>query len=134
MFGFIFKIFVWWKDVMFGMLLIILLCGGKLVGKDEFGNKYYEEKGVIGLDGNKCCWVIYNGYVDVFCVLFDWYGWMYYIFEYLLIEVLFKCQIWEKDYYFNLIGMVYVYCLLGLFVCVEDCQVVFGDYEVWKLE
>ena len=50
------QIFTWWNQQTFGTRLQIFF-SGKLVGKDENGNKYYESK-----SGRR--WVIYNGEVE----------------------------------------------------------------------
>ena len=46
------KIFVWWNQDTFGTRIQTIF-SGKLVGKDNFGNKYYENK-----KGKR--WVIYS--------------------------------------------------------------------------
>ncbi|MBO6730899.1 MAG: NADH:ubiquinone oxidoreductase subunit NDUFA12 [Maricaulis sp.] len=134
MLGFISKIFVWWKDATPGTLLTISSRGGKLVGKDEFGNKYYEEKGVTGPDGNKRRWVIYNGYADASRVPSDWHGWMHHTFEHPPTEAPLKRQTWEKDHHPNLTGTVHAYRPSGSLARAEDRQAASGDYEAWKPE
>ena len=50
------QIFTWWNSQTFGTFLYTIFFG-KLVGKDEFGNKYYKNK-----KGKR--WVIYKGEVN----------------------------------------------------------------------
>ena len=50
------QIFVWWNQQTLGTRIQTILFG-KFVGKDSFGNKYYENK-------NDKRWVIYNGEID----------------------------------------------------------------------
>ena len=50
------KIFTWWNRDTFGTRLKTIFFG-KLVGTDEFGNKYYESK-----NGKR--WVIYSNTID----------------------------------------------------------------------
>ena len=50
------KIFIWWNQDTFGTRLKTIFFG-KFVGKDEFGNKYYQSK-----NGKR--WVIYSGEID----------------------------------------------------------------------
>ena len=50
-------IFSWWNSQTLGTLIHTLIFGN-IVGKDQFGNKYYQNKN----DSKR--WVIYNGPVD----------------------------------------------------------------------
>ena len=50
------QIFVWWNQQTLGTRIQTILFG-KFVGKDSFGNKYYQNK-----SGKR--WVIYNGEID----------------------------------------------------------------------
>ena len=50
------QIFVWWNQQTLGTRIQTILFG-KFVGKDSFGNKYYENK-----SGKR--WVIYKGEID----------------------------------------------------------------------
>ena len=44
---------------------------GKLIGKDSFGNKYYESK-----SGKR--WVIYKDEVDASKIPIEWYSWIHF--------------------------------------------------------
>ena len=50
------QIFTWWNSQTLGTFLYTIFFG-KLVGRDEFGNKYYQNK-----KGRR--WVIYNGEIN----------------------------------------------------------------------
>ena len=50
------KIFTWWNQDTFGTRIKTILYG-KFVGKDSFGNKYYQNK-----SGSR--WIIYKGEID----------------------------------------------------------------------
>ena len=63
------EIFTWWNKQTFGTRLNTILFG-KLVGKDNSGNKYYESK-----SGKR--WVIYNGEVEASKIPSEWYSWMH---------------------------------------------------------
>ena len=63
------KIFVWWNQDTIGTKIKTILFG-KLVGKDAFGNKYYENK-----NGKR--WVIYNGEIEASKIPDEWYSWMH---------------------------------------------------------
>ena len=63
------KIFIWWNQDTFGTRLKTIFFG-KLVGTDESGNKYYENK-----KGKR--WVIYAGEIDASKIPNEWYSWMH---------------------------------------------------------
>ncbi len=63
------KIFTWWNQDTFGTRINTILFG-KLVGKDNFGNKYYENK-----KGKR--WVIYSEEIDASKIPVEWYSWIH---------------------------------------------------------
>ena len=63
------KIFTWWNQDTFGTRLKTILTG-KFVGKDEFGNRYYENK-----KGKR--WVIYKGEIDASKIPVEWFSWIH---------------------------------------------------------
>ena len=63
------QIFTWWNSQTIGTFLYTIFFG-KLVGKDEFGNKYYQNK-----QGKR--WVIYNGEINASKITSDWFSWMH---------------------------------------------------------
>ena len=65
------QIFVWWNQQTLGTRIYTFL-NGKLVGKDEFGNKYFENK-----KKNKR-WVIYSGEIDASKIPVEWYSWIHF--------------------------------------------------------
>ncbi|MDA9698481.1 NADH-ubiquinone oxidoreductase subunit NDUFA12 family protein [Candidatus Pelagibacter sp.] len=64
------KIFTWWNRDTFGTRLNTIFFG-KLVGKDSFGNKYYENK-----KGKR--WVIYAEEIDASKIPVEWYSWIHF--------------------------------------------------------
>ena len=64
------EIFTWWNHQTFGTRINTILFG-KLIGEDNFGNKYYESK-----SGKR--WVIYNGEIEATKIPNEWYSWMHY--------------------------------------------------------
>ena len=61
--------FTWWNRQTFGTFLKTLFFG-KLVGKDEFGNKYYK-------NSQDERWVIYANDIEATKISSDWYLWMH---------------------------------------------------------
>ena len=70
MLTFLKKIFVWWNQETLGTKLYTFFFG-KFVGKDEFGNKYYENKKKTSR------WVIYKGEIEATKIPVEWYSWMH---------------------------------------------------------
>ena len=64
------QIFTLWNRQTFGTFLYTLFFG-KFVGKDNSGNKYYQNS-----KGKR--WVIYNGEINASKIESDWYQWMHY--------------------------------------------------------
>ncbi|MBX9942931.1 MAG: NADH:ubiquinone oxidoreductase subunit NDUFA12 [Reyranella sp.] len=50
---------------------------GELVGSDQEGNRFFQEKRVVAGRRRKR-WVIYNGDVEASRVPADWHGWLHY--------------------------------------------------------
>ena len=64
------QIFVWWNQATIGTRLKTIFFG-KLVGKDSFGNKYYQNK-----SGNR--WVIYKDEIDASKIPNEWFSWIHF--------------------------------------------------------
>ena len=64
------KIFVWWNQDTIGTRIKTILYG-KFVGKDSFGNKYYENS-----KGKR--WVIYSGEIDASKIPVEWHSWIHF--------------------------------------------------------
>ena len=62
-------IFTWWNKQTFGTLLKTLFFG-KLIGKDEQGNKYYKSK-------KDERWVVYSSSVEASKIPGEWYLWIH---------------------------------------------------------
>ena len=66
-------IFTWWHKQTFGTFLKTLFTG-KLVGSDEHGNKYYQNK-------KNERWVIYSKNIEATKISSDWYLWMHHTID-----------------------------------------------------
>ena len=63
------EIFTWWNRQTLGTRIFTIFFG-KFVGKDIFGNRYYENK-----SGRR--WVIYKNEVEATKIPNDWYCWIH---------------------------------------------------------
>jgi len=64
-------VFTWWNSQTIGTLLFTFFFG-KLVGEDEFKNKYYKSK-------NDKRWVIFNNEVESTKIPPEWHAWIHYL-------------------------------------------------------
>ena len=90
------EIFTWWNGQTLGTRLQTIFFG-KLVGEDELGNKYYQNK-----KGKR--WVIYNGEVEASKIPNDWYSWMHHTNNKIQNDHDLKKYDWQKDHLPNQSG------------------------------
>ena len=64
------RIFAWWDSATIGTF-VTTWTQGQEVGKDQFGNRYYQNK-----DGARR-WVVYSGLVEASRVPAEWHGWLH---------------------------------------------------------
>ncbi|WP_440696090.1 NADH-ubiquinone oxidoreductase subunit NDUFA12 family protein [Candidatus Pelagibacter sp. HIMB109] len=90
-------IFSWWNGQTLGTFLQTLVYGN-MVGKDRYGNKYYQNKN----DTKR--WVIYNGIVDASTIPPEWHSWLHKIIKTTPDQVKFNNFNWQKEHKKNLTG------------------------------
>ncbi len=88
-------IFTWWNRRTFGTFLKTLF-QGKLVGSDEYGNKYYKSK-------NDERWVIYSSNIEATKITSDWYLWIHHTIDKTPEEKISKFN-WQKKHLENQTG------------------------------
>ena len=96
MLTFLKKIFIWWNQETLGTKLKTFFFG-KLVGKDLFGNKYYESK-----SGKR--WIIYYDEVDASKIPNEWYSWIHFISNKIENNHNLEKYIWQKPHLSNQTG------------------------------
>ena len=87
--------FTWWNRQTFGTLLKTLFFG-KLVGKDDKGNRYYQSK-----DNDR--WLIYSKSVEASKIPNEWYLWIHHTID-VIPKKDSKAFSWQKDRKENLTG------------------------------
>ena len=90
------KIFIWWNQETLGTKLKTIFFG-KFVGKDSFGNKYYESK-------SKKRWVIYNDEIDASKIPVEWYSWIHFTSNKIENIHDLKKYDWQKPHKYNQTG------------------------------
>ncbi len=97
MLTFLKKIFVWWNQETLGTKLHTFFFG-KFVGKDEFGNKYYENKKKTKR------WIIYKDEIDASKIPNDWFSWIHFMKNKVEYKHDIKKYKWQKTHSPNLTG------------------------------
>ena len=90
------QLFTWWHKQTLGTFIYTLFFG-KFVGKDNFGNKYYESK-----KGKR--WVIYNDEIDASKIPVEWFSWIHFTPNKIEKKHDLKKYDWQKPHSPNLTG------------------------------
>jgi len=88
--------FTWWNKQTIGTFIKTFFTG-RLVGKDDFGNKYYKNK-------NDERWVIYSSEIEATKITADWYLWMHHTIDKIPNDKLEKKYLWQKKHSENKTG------------------------------
>ena len=114
------QIFTWWNSQTIGTFLYTIFFG-KLIGKDEFGNKYYQNK-----KGKR--WVVYKGEINASKITSDWFSWIHHITDRNPSEIRQKKYSWQKPHEENKTGTKKSYRPNKITKNAKD----FKKYETWK--
>jgi len=96
MLTFLKKIFTWWNQDTIGTKIKTIFFG-KLIGKDKFGNKYYQSR-----SGKR--WVIYSAEIDASKIPVEWFSWIHFMPNKIENTHEFKKYQWQKPHKPNLTG------------------------------
>ena len=89
-------IFTWWNKQTLGTFFKTLFFGN-LVGKDEYGNKYYKNK-------KNERWVIYANKIEPTQITSKWYLWMHHTTDKIPDKEENKKYSWQKEHLENRTG------------------------------
>ena len=103
---------------------------GKAVGKDRFGNVYYEERGAPK-GRRKRRWVVYKGADEASRVPPMWHAWLHYTRDALPGDSSDSRHAWEKEHRPNVTGTVEAYRPPGHTLQGGHRAKATGDYEPW---
>lgn len=104
---------------------------GKLVGEDEFGNKYYELR-KAPKKGRHTRWVVYNGLAEASKVPAQWHGWLHYTHAEPMSNEDAQRWDWQKSHLPNLSGTKYAYVPPGHVLHGGERDRAISDYEPWQ--
>ena len=103
---------------------------GDLVGEDDAGNKYYQEKGRAYRPRRRRRWVVYNGEVEASRVPAEWHGWLHYTVDEVPSRNAARYA-WQKPHLPNRTGTPDAYRPLGHEYRGGERARATGDYEPW---
>ena len=108
---------------------------GERVGADQFGNRYYREKGGGKVHADSLRkerrWVIYDGEVEASRVPAEWHAWLHHTTQDLPPEGGPAKRPWQKDHLPNLTGTAAAYRPPGHILQGGQRDKATGDYEPW---
>ena len=111
---------------------------GKLVGADEYGNRYYRQRGDRNSGGaewrRERRWVVFARAADPTLVPPGWVGWLHRRFEKPPSEQPLPAPRWEKERVPNLTGTPAAYLPPGAIERGGQRAPATGDYEAWRPE
>jgi NADH:ubiquinone oxidoreductase subunit len=122
--GFFKNLFTWWEGATTGTAWFTLRHGRK-VGKDLWGNTYYQTK-----DGRRR-WVIYEGSNDASRIPPEWYAWIHRMIDGPPDEALPPAPDYLKPPVPNMTGTPYAYRPPGALERGGRRAAASGDYEAW---
>ena len=123
------KLFTWWNGATLGALFDIKR-RSTLVGTDEDGNKYYEDR-KKSVEHRNRRYVVYRGLAEPSKVPADWFGWLHYTLEKPPTEAPLNRRAWETDHKPNMTGTLFAYRPDGSLKESGKRQKSDADYEAW---
>lgn len=104
---------------------------GKMVGADQYGNRYYKEK-KFPKNRRQKRWVIYKGIAEPSKVPPAWHGWLHHTTDIPPCDHHIPHYFWQKPHIPNLTGTVNAYVPPGHLLRGAQRDPATADYEAWK--
>ena len=124
-----FKLFTWWNGVTPGGWFDITR-RSDLVGTDDYGNKYYQDRKVSS-EGRNRRYVIYKGIAEPSKVPAEWHGWLHHTLDKPPTDAPLPRRVWETDHKPNMTGTLFAYRPDGSLKESGKRQKSDSDYEAW---
>lgn len=100
------------------------------IGRDRYGNRYFESRREMPVYGRKRRFVITAGAQDPTKVPPEWHAWLHHLTEAPLDES--RRHAWQKDHQPNLTGTAGAWRPAGHDYSGGQRRVTGGDYEAWR--
>jgi NADH:ubiquinone oxidoreductase subunit len=127
------EIFSWWGGNTWGTRTTIAW-NTRLVGTDEFGNRYYVQKRGVGPLGVPRRFVTYKSQSEPSLVPPEWHGWLHYTVDTPPTEESYTPRPWQLKHRPNMTGTPEAYRPSGSIVGAARRPKATGDYKAWKPE
>ncbi|MFQ5562658.1 MAG: NADH:ubiquinone oxidoreductase subunit NDUFA12 [Parvularculaceae bacterium] len=127
-------LFTWWNNSTPGTLFTLWRRNARLVGADEQGNRYFEEKEPSFPGGGRRRWVVYHGVAEGSRVPSDWHGWLHRTFDEPPSVAPLTRKAWEQDHLPNMTGTPLAYRPAGSLDRTGGPEDLSKDYEPWSPE
>lgn len=127
------EIFSWWGGNTWSNRIYTRL-RGKLVGKDEMGNRYYVQSKGVGPLGVPRRWVIYANGAEASQISPDWHGWMHYTVDTSPTAERYQPKPWQKSHRPNMTGTRDAWRPKGSILAAAERPKATGDYKPWRPE
>lgn len=125
------EFFTWWNGQTLGTRWHIRR-HGEFVGADEFGNKYYRNRGGKDLGiGYERRYVVYNGLADVSRTPMEWRMWLCNAYPTPPSQEAYVARAWELPHRENLTGSPEAYRPRGSTLSTGERPAATGDYVAW---
>lgn len=132
--GILSEIFSWWGGNTWGTRFTIWK-QGRVVGTDEFGNRYYEQvSGLPGPHGRPRRWVTYKSMSEATLVPPDWHGWLHFTVDTPPTEESYAPRPWQKSHRMNMTGTPAAWRPSGSILTAASRPKATGDYKPWRPE
>ncbi|MCB1511868.1 MAG: NADH:ubiquinone oxidoreductase subunit NDUFA12 [Hyphomicrobiaceae bacterium] len=127
------EIFSWWGGNTWGTRFTIWK-QGRYVGKDDCGNRYYEQRRGVGPHGMPRRWVIYTDLAEASKVPPEWHGWLHHTVKAPPTEEEYAAKPWQKPHQMNMTGTSQAYRPKGSILTAAERPRATGDYQAWRPE
>lgn len=125
------EIFAWWQGNTWGTRLTTWRTG-RLVGTDEFGNRYYEQRKGVGPLGRPRRWALYEDLAEPSKIPAGWHAWLHYTVDLPPTEEPYTMRPWQKPHRMNMTGTAEAYRPPGSILTTAHRPKATGDYKPWR--
>lgn len=127
------EVFAWWTGNTLGTRFTLWKARAKLVGSDEFGNRYYRAEELYPGQGERR-FIIYATLSEASLAPPLWHGWLHHMIDVPPSEQERVQRPWEKPHQPNLTGTAAAYRPPGSILSSGQRPPATGDYEAWNPE
>ena len=123
------ELFSWWGGKTWGTRLWLWRFS-EVVGRDDFGNTYHQQKKGVGPLGVPRRWVTYTDLADASKVPPEWHGWLHYTVDTPPAKG-YRPKPWQKAHRMNMTGTREAYRPKGSILGEGQRPKATGDYKPW---